>query len=675
MLLKNVKVGEVYEARVGGRDCTVRVTSVNKVDKGGYGRAVTRIGALNLTTGRQVTFKSAAKLLRVVKPHPVKGTVNLRPEPKPEPQEAPATVPFVNSGVSSPSGKPEESKGSWSKEAVEAATEARAALPAVPAAPPVRPSTPLGKLLQQATDHLQARHIELQAYAGTGKTTSIVRGVMKKKGMNPGIVPSPQQEQFWTEMEVGKGNTMRISAFNTAITNEVKNQLIKTGLDKRGVEARGIHSLGYGAVTKAFGKQEASNWAVLDILGDILGGNINDIKKQNGMTTVVSATDELVGLCKQTLTEPTPENLDQLASHYDVDLNSSRDRVYDLVPQVLDKCRSPKGRISFDDMVWLPVVLGLPIYKVDDQIIDESQDLNRMQQELMYRAGHRITFVGDNHQAIYGFAGADAESMARMSRTLAATSRGLVSLPLTVTRRCGKAIVEEARQIVPDFEAHESNPLGMVTSARYPVRGKSSNYWTGGGSTTELKWEESYLCKVQPGDMVLCRVNAPLVSQCFKFLRRKIPANIQGRKIGEGLITMINKSKATSREGLMGWLEDWLTKETALENAKKYPGEDRLIALQDKYDCLSCFVYDADSVDGVKRMINDIFTDNKNNPGVRLSSIHKSKGLEAANVFLLEPEGATVPHPMAKSAWQIAQEWNLRYVAITRAIESLTYVS
>ena len=41
----------------------------------------------------------------------------------------------------------------------------------------------------------------------------------------------------------------------------------------------------------------------------------------------------------------------------------------------------------------------------------------------------------------------------------------------------------------------------------------------------------------------------------------------------------------------------------------------------------------------------------------------------------MEPKGATVPHPMAKGQWQTEQEFNLRYVAITRAIEELVYVS
>jgi DNA helicase-2/ATP-dependent DNA helicase PcrA len=102
---------------------------------------------------------------------------------------------------------------------------------------------------------------------------------------------------------------------------------------------------------------------------------------------------------------------------------------------MLRRSRNPESGadISFDDQIWLPLIHNLPIFKVETQVVDEAQDLNRMQQELMYLAGDRLLYIGDPNQAIYGFAGADSESMDRMRDYLMATS-----LPLTVTRRCGR---------------------------------------------------------------------------------------------------------------------------------------------------------------------------------------------------------------------------------------------
>jgi DNA helicase II / ATP-dependent DNA helicase PcrA len=242
----------------------------------------------------------------------------------------------------------------------------------------------------------------------------------------------------------------------------------------------------------------------------------------------------------------------------------------------------------------------------------------------------------------------------------------------------------------------------LIREARYPLQKGSSNYWMGGSKPKELPWEQTYCPLAEAGDMVLCRVNAPLVGQCFRFIKRKIPANILGRNIGDGLVGLVDKSKMHTTERLIGWMDDWLTKEMAQESAKRHPSEHRIIALQDRHDCILCFAEDTTTVDEVKAKISEVFVDkrcpkckrnyaelsakNCSNPacngavlelpnGIRLSSIHKSKGLEAKRVFLLEPEGATVPHPMAKSAWQYQQELNLRYVAITRAREELVYVS
>lgn len=536
-----------------------------------------------------------------------------------------------------------------------------------------------------ATTH-SCPHIEVSALAGTGKTTSVVGGVAQMKGVSLPITPSEQQAALWEMMKVGKSDRVRISAYNKTITDELERRVKVLGLDKMGVEAKGVHSLGYAAVRKAFGYLPPNDSTDMDRLAEVMGGAGTDyrqLKSLPGMWSVMSLVagkNGLVSLCKQTLTDPTPENIDKLMSHFDKDApTGGMNQVYDLVPRVLEASLSPKDSISFDDMIWLPLRHDLPIYKTDVQIIDESQDLNRMQQELVYRSGDRIVFVGDKHQAIYGFAGADSESMERMERTLAAQPRGLNILPLTVTRRCSHAVVGEARSLVPEFSAHPDNLPGAILEALFPTESEgSNNYWMGGGGLggrrRERKWEETYGPMVQYGDMVICRCNGPVVSECFRLLKRGIKANILGRSIGEGLISMVEKSERTTKLDFLVWLQNWLDKELASENAKKFPSENRIINLNDKFACLASFCDGCDDTNQITQKIRSVFTDTPGE-GVRLSSIHKSKGLEARQVFLLEPEGATVPHPMARTAWQRVQEYNLRYVAQTRAIENLIYVS
>jgi superfamily I DNA/RNA helicase len=65
-----------------------------------------------------------------------------------------------------------------------------------------------------------------------------------------------------------------------------------------------------------------------------------------------------------------------------------------------------------------------------------------------------------------------------------------------------------------------------------------------------------------------------------------------------------------------------------------------------------------------------VFSEDK--AAVQFSSAHRSKGLEAENVYILEP--GLMPHPMAKLEWEKEQEGNVWWVAHTRSKKTLTFV-
>lgn len=646
MKKNEIKVGGLYTAKINGNLVTVRVDGITesdvKVKKDWSTRTtnratppyktVVRYDVTNLTTGRKTVFRSAAKFRREVEP-----TVTARPAGSGGQYESPPTtdcgpLPVVPRGLAE-------------------------------------------KLARTEVVEDTAPHLIVEARAGTGKTTTLVEGVKRLMGVGSTLTPSPQQAMVWDCMELSKGKakTVCFVAFNRSIAAELKTRV------PAGCEAMTMHGLGLRAVRAAFRlfgpDGGVSEWRVRNIIGELVGQDIRDFQRANPV--LVKAVEELVGLCKMNLSEGTEEQLDQLASHYEVELNGQRDRAYELVPRVLERCKQVDrdGCVDYNDMIWLPVVLGLPVRKFDVLLVDEAQDLNRCQQSLAKMAGRRLILCGDPKQAIYGFAGADAESMKRMEQELGQTPRGCVRLPLTVTRRCGKAIVREANKIVPDFEAFDANGEGVIKQARYGTDDQSKSAFHPGAT---------YHADCRDGDMVLCRVNAPLVSQCFRFIKAGRKANIQGRDVGKGLITTVKKLAGgedrlgTCRvEDLIAALGLWLEAEQKKEAAKKFPSEAKMIALQDKHDCLLCFTEGlgtAYAMD-VVRKIESVFTDDRSVRGIRLSSIHRAKGLEAERVFLLEPEGASVPHPMAKSKWQLEQELNLRYVALTRAISELVYVS
>lgn len=522
----------------------------------------------------------------------------------------------------------------------------------------------------------QSHHLMIKAGAGTGKTTTLVGGVQRIKGIKPSITPSPQQAAVWESLMLSKSaRSIAIIAFSKQIA---------TTLQKRvpvGVDASTTHSMAFKPIREAFGNVRVNDFRVDDIISELTGIDSYDLKQKK--FELLTGTKALVKHCKMSLLDPSPENLDQLATYYDVELNGSRSEVFALVPQVIERCKdvARDGCIDFNDMIWIPVVLNLPMFCYDLLLVDEAQDLNLCQQEIAFRAGDRLGFCGDEKQAIFGFAGADCDSMNRLEQRLSETDAGCLTLPLNETRRCAKLIVAEANKIFPDFYAHESNPLGEVSSADYKGDGP-----------------RSYFDQVQSGDAVLCRVNAPLVMQCFRQLKAGRKANILGRDVGAGLISLIKKAKTDSLPDLIEYLDKWLFAEMEKENRKRNPSDTRLIALQDKHDCIVIFTEGLDSTAALVEKIESIFTDGVECPrcgckgkvdqtdcykckvklikttGIQFSTIHKSKGLEWNRVFIMEPKGSGVPHPMAKGEWQIKQEWCLRFVAITRAIKHLTYV-
>lgn len=514
-------------------------------------------------------------------------------------------------------------------------------------------SSKLGKTVSGGEKNGSNRAIMVTARAGTGKTTTAVNALVYlfdgPLALNSqDFAPSDQQRAIFEAMKqsfdgVSRTKTVML-AFNKAIAEELVSRV------PSGVDAMTMHSLGYKAVRNQFGKLKApSSWRTLECVAEIMGGDLKDIQGSKQAPLLYGIRDA-VNLCKYNLIDgQDSDEVIRLLSFYGVETDCNLTELLEAVPKVMERTKNVRkcGRVDFSDMIWLPIVLDLPFEKTYDlAIVDEAQDLNRCQQALAKKVGKGLVFIGDDRQAIYGFAGADCDSLPRLKEEL-----NCETYPLTRTYRCGKKIVELAREIVPDYEAAESNPDGEIIY-------------------TDM---EKYAEFAQSGDMLLCRCNAPLVSQCFRFLKSDRKAYIRGRDIGAGLISLIDKMKADDIAELNMKLADWLGTEREKEAKKRYPNEDRLINLQDKFDCLQYFIAECNTVEGVKQKIDKVFSDDQGE-GIMLSTIHKAKGLESTNVYLLEPERAPVPHPMAKTEWSRQQEMNLRYVAITRAITKLTLV-
>jgi DNA helicase-2/ATP-dependent DNA helicase PcrA len=466
-------------------------------------------------------------------------------------------------------------------------------------------------------------HVVLEARAGTGKSTSCREGIWRLLETDPGLRPS-------------------YVAFNRAIADEFQAKL------PPGATATTMHSAGYAALRASLpGVGDPAKFKMWDIVDTFLP------RKDRTTRQAKAATVRLAELCKGYLLDGTePGALDRLAASHGVNVPwALRTMVLGLVPVVLARCLEQASVVCFSDMVWLPVKLGLEFPPSDILFVDESQDLDPCQHALVQRiagAGRLVT-VGDPYQAIYGFRGADARSIATLAGQLARTSRGRVLLPLTMTRRCPRSHVALAARLVPDFEALPDAPGGRIDVNQEP---------------------ESVL---EPGVMALCRTNAPLVGTAYRLIGLGVPVAIQGRDLGDGLAKLVEGFGATTTAELMDQVERYRARETtrlsALENS-----EGDIEALNDQCACVIAASAGLLTVADVVIRIRSLFLDvSPANQGryVLLSSIHRAKGREAAHVVILRPD--LLPHKMARTAEQLGQERNLAYVAVTRSTHRLSF--
>lgn len=179
-----------------------------------------------------------------------------------------------------------------------------------------------------------------------------------------------------------------------------------------------------------------------------------------------------------------------------------------------------------------------------------------------------------------------------------------------------------------------------------------------------------------PGHCILCRNNAPLVSMAYGLLRRDIPCVILGKDFGNQLASLVKKMRATSLEDCAERLDKYFSREIEkVLNEDKSPER-----LYDQRDCLHFFIESLDedsrSVDSLLAKIDLMFgepADGNLHSKVCLSSIHKSKGLEFNTVFILDRH--LCPSKYATQPWQQEQETNLLYVAVTRSMNKLYYIT
>lgn len=448
----------------------------------------------------------------------------------------------------------------------------------------------------------------VQGVAGCGKTTTLVQGGKR--------VP------FFLGL-----------AFNKHIADEWGARSPKADIST-------THSFGLKVVREAFGRVKVDDSKVYYILKPMVEAQKMEFGDSRALMSTVK---KVVALSKATLSK----DFEWICDRYGIPTNGDAQLVNMLARYALEQDKKMTNTVDFGDMIWFPYVHHLQPKQYPFVFVDEAQDLNWAQAELISSAlepGGRVVLVGDKNQALYGFRGADADSIPNLIERFQAQT-----LPLSITYRCPKAVVELAQTLVPQIEAAPDAIDGEVLYQR----------------------EREALKGVGPGDMILCRTNAPLVAPIYSLIQRGVKATIRGRDIGKGLITLIEKFEpkimSSSLNELLGLLVNYERVQVGRLMSTNKTGQAQ--AVQDKVETIVALSDGVESIGDLKTKTESIFDDRT--ASVVGSTVHRAKGLEADKVIIIRPD--LMPHPLAQQSWEEQAEQNCIYVACTRAKKTLIF--
>ena len=523
------------------------------------------------------------------------------------------------------------------------------------------------------------RHGIIDAVAGAGKTSTIMECVK--------FVPNR--------------NDILFCAFNNSIANEIANKFGQKGFPE--VVVKTMHSLGRSILYENNGtghpinlredkyRELLKNEELLEkirpffeniaLINDYDITPFDDKAKfalNNLYTNIRSKLLEINQKYRATLTEDDIERFKEMAIHYNLfndidikkkDFHKEALNYFEAHRIILKEGNDLSERtmiIDFTDMLYLPYHWKLePSKKYSFLFIDECQDLSRSQLAIAMKYGKRtgrILAVGDPGQSIYGFTGADIESFYNIQKITKAKS-----LPLTECFRCPADIVALAQKIRSDIKGNKPSS-GKIHKIAF-------------GAIVKL---------ARPGNLIISRFRDPIIVLVFNFIDENIKVHIHEDEAKE----IINEIKSIFKQEELNaiiayqpkkfesiseavfnrWM--WIIKKNA---APIIDSKERSLYIEEQKDILQqklrflnkkyeLWKEECRTLVDILKKIKEFIS--APSDSIKLSTIHRAKGLENERVFILGYDQLPFKKLYHKD-WEKIQELNLKYVAITRSLDEL----
>lgn len=520
-------------------------------------------------------------------------------------------------------------------------------------------------------------HGIINAVAGSGKTTTIIESIEY----------------------VEEGKSMMFCAFNKSIRDEIQSRVQEK--TNRNIIVKNLHQLGYDILksnSSQFYKVKPKKYYALIDQSLETSNKISFLKylklhKVNPKptnsfdqtqfnffrTNFKSQLLECVDKFRLNLGKNDLNHFKNLLIHFNIIdthksnksfLNSLVSILFESTKELLkdgNTLAKFKNEIDLTDMLYLPKVFEIyPLKTYDILFVDECQDLSKAQLAIalkFVKKTGRVIAVGDPCQSIYGFTGADIESFSRIEKVLKPHKK----LNLSYCFRCPNKVIAYAQQFRTDIKPFRDKP----------------------GEVHHINFNE-VIKTATSGDLIISRLKAPLTLIFFGLIEDNRKVNIHKDDIKDVLnelrflftkqeLNSTNRFKNASgffdkvEERNIYFIEkkatkfsDAISKEEFIQQETEYIK--RRIDFIKKQTSIHSEV---PTINGLIQRIENLISNESG--AVKLSTIHKCKGLENDRVFILDYDKLPYVKENHK-AWEVIQENNLKYVALTRVKTTLFMV-
>lgn len=494
-------------------------------------------------------------------------------------------------------------------------------------------------------------NLVIQAVAGSGKTTTLMH-----------------------LLSVSKYRVLFL-AFNKSIQEEIEKRLVEKNLEQG--KSLTLHSLGFLAIRTFYKNVSVKNGKNWTLIKEFENFHKNDLRRYNAteklniMYTIMDMNDVSRMFLTDSLEELIPIMLTMDKIPFECEDLQEFWNTFLQIREAHNNREDGVIEIDFIDMIYLPAVTSSMIIPIQPYylFIDEAQDLNLAQHAFIDKLiaqgdVQKWVAVGDRYQSIYGFGGSYPESFDLFTR-----KENVKELPLDVCYRCPPNVIQHANEVYPILRSFKFEDGDLVDF------GASVEAWAG----------------IKKGSLVICRNSRPLITLFFKLLSLEKKAIIKGEDILGKVQKIYKANKFKTVVNTLVTLDRAMSKQRKIVetlsldvNANKkeiFKEERKLVIMQEDYDNFEVFARqlsptnmfgDIDSdytMEDLYQKVLKIFNETPEEDTITLCTIHKSKGLEADYVYILNE--FLIPSPFSKSAEQRQQENNLKYVARTRAKKGL----